>query len=257
MGMQGQTIMELRKGLPKRAWRRVGRTAGAVTAISVILSVTLTNAIMEIFSAGINVQGLAVAIIMPIALGGPMTYILLLKQAQLRHANSRLEHLATTDWLTACLNRGAFTRMVTEYLARHRSSRESGALLIVDADDFKSVNDRFGHQNGDQALTLIAHAIRQAVRGTDLVSRLGGEEFGVFLPDADAATADRIAENIRSTVVSLTFAPDERPCPLSVSIGGATYVGHADYDQLYRLADQHLYEAKNTGRDRVAMMQAA
>jgi diguanylate cyclase len=249
--------MEFRKGLPKRAWRRVGRTAGVVTAVSVILSVAITNTIMETFSAGINVQGLVVAIIMPIALGGPMVYVLLLRQAQLRHANSRLELVASTDWLTTCLNRGAFTRAVIDHLARLRSSRESGALLIVDADDFKSVNDRFGHHNGDEALTLIARAIRQSVRGTDLVSRLGGEEFGVFLPDADPATADRIAENIRSAIVGLTFAPDGRPCPLSVSIGGATYVGHADYDQLYRLADRHLYEAKNTGRDRVAMMQAA
>lgn len=249
--------MELRRGLPKRAWRRVGRTAGVVMAISVILSVALTNAIMETFSAGINVQGLVVAIIMPIALGGPMVYVLLLKHAQLLHANSRLEQMATTDWLTTCLNRGAFTRMVIDHLARHRSSRESGALLIVDADDFKSVNDRFGHHNGDEALTLIARAISQSVRETDLVSRLGGEEFGVFLPNADLATADRIAESIRSAIVGLTFAPDGRPCQLSVSIGGATYVGHADYHQLYRLADRHLYEAKNTGRDRVAMMHAA
>jgi diguanylate cyclase (GGDEF)-like protein len=130
-------------------------------------------------------------------------------------------------------------------------------LLFVDADDFKSVIDRFGHEAGDDALQLIASAIRQAVRSTDLVGRLGGEEFGVFLTDSDTATADHVAERIRRSVSAIAFAPGGTPCPLSVSIGGATFVTHAPFGDLYRLADQHLYEAKKTGRDRVAMMQAA
>ncbi|WP_332693244.1 GGDEF domain-containing protein [Devosia sp.] len=250
-------MTELRRELPRRAWRRIGRVTGAVTAISVALSVIFTNLIMEMFSAGINVQGLVVSIVMPIALGGPMTFVLVLKHEQLRHANNRLEHLATTDWLTACLNRGAFTRAVTDHLGRRKSATESGALLIVDADDFKSVNDRFGHHHGDEALKLIAAAIRHAVRSSDLVSRLGGEEFGVFLADADAATADHVAERIRGAVAAIAFLPDGQTCALSVSIGGATYAMRAEFGHLYRLADRHLYEAKNTGRDRVAMMQAA
>lgn len=250
-------MTELRRNLPKRAWLRIYRVTGAITLISVMLSVIFTNLIMEIFSAGINVQGLAVSVLMPLTLGGPMTWFLVLKHEQLRHANAQLEHLASTDWLTDCLNRGAFTGAASRHLERCVPGGKGGALLIVDADDFKSVNDRFGHDAGDEALQLMAATIRKAVRGTDLVGRLGGEEFGVFLADADLATADHVAERIRHAISSLAFAPGGTPCPLSVSIGGATYAPGAPFGELYRLADQHLYEAKNSGRDRVAMMQAA
>ena len=243
----------LRKSLPKRAWLRIQRITGALVAISVALSVILTNIIMETFSAGINVQGLAVAIIMPLALGGPMTFFLMLKHEQLRQANEQLERLATTDWLTGCLNRGAFTANVT----RHLEGRRTGAMLVVDADDFKSINDRFGHGNGDDALCAIARAIGAGVRSGDLVGRLGGEEFGIFLADADLAAADHVAERVRRAVAAIAFMPDGVPCPLSVSIGGAAYAAPTQFTDLYRLADRRLYDAKNTGRDRVALMQAA
>lgn len=246
----------IRGELPRQAWRHIYRVTGAIIAISVALSVILTNLLMETFSAGINVQGLAVSIIMPIALGGPMSFVLVLKHQQLRYANIQLEKLATTDWLTACLNRGAFTRAVTHHLGRGTESN-SGALLIIDADEFKAVNDRFGHHHGDEALRLMAAAIRSSVHPSDLVSRLGGEEFGVFLPDTDAITAEQVAERIRAAIVAIQFIPNDKPCPLSVSIGGATYANGAEFDDLYRLADLHLYHAKDTGRDRVAMMQAA
>lgn len=250
-------MTDIGRNLPKRTWLRIYRITGAITLVSVVLSVIFTNMIMETFSAGINVQGLAVSILMPLALGGPMTWFLVLKHEQLRHANDQLEHLASTDWLTACLNRGAFTGAVSRHLDRRAPTGEGGALLIVDADDFKSVNDRFGHEAGDEALQLMARVIRSAVRDTDLVGRLGGEEFGVFLPDSDAATADRVAESIRASVAAIAFEPGGTPCPLSVSIGGATYAARAPFGELYRMADRHLYAAKNTGRDRVAMMQAA
>ena len=249
----------LRTKLPKRAWLRIQRTTGIIIAVSVALSVILTNMLMEVFSAGINVQGLAVSIIMPIALGGPLTFFLILKHEQLRHANQQLEYLAATDWLTTCLNRGAFTGSVTRLLDCHTTGAggTGGALLIVDADDFKSVNDRFGHDKGDEALRQIADAIRLAIRSTDVVGRLGGEEFGIFMSGADLAAADHVAERVRRAVSAIDFGPDGTRWPLSVSIGGAAYITPAQFSDLYRLADQRLYEAKNTGRDRVALMQAA
>lgn len=250
-------MTELHRALPKRTWLRIYRIAGGCTAISMVLSIIITNSIMATFSGGINVQGLMVAIVTPLLLGGPMIFFLTLGGEKLRHANKQLEYMATTDWLTSCLNRGAFTRAVTAHLESRRSIGSSGALLVVDADEFKSVNDRFGHDVGDQALRLIARAVLKAVRGQDLVGRLGGEEFGVFLAETDAATADHLAERIRSTVSAIKFAPEGKPCPLSVSIGGATYTTPAQFSELYRLADEHLYEAKNAGRDCVAMKQAA
>ena len=228
-------------------------------ATSTAVSVILTNIFMEVFSAGLNVPGLMVAVIMPLILGGPMMFYLTLRHEQLRHANIQLERLASTDWLTACLNRGTFTTRILKDLERRSTTSDAtgGGLLIIDADDFKQVNDRFGHQQGDAALKLISEAIRASVRPTDLVGRVGGEEFGVYLVGADIGIADQVAERIRLAVSRLQFAPTGEIYPLSVSIGGATFAFHADFTDLYRHADQRLYEAKSSGRDRVALMQAA
>jgi len=245
--------------LPPRAWTRVYRTSGLLIAGSTAISIILTNILMEVFSQGLNVAGLMVAVVMPILLGGPMMFYLTLRHEQLRHANKQLERLAATDWLTTCLNRGAFTTQVLQDLDRHNAGPDGvgGSLLIIDADDFKGVNDRFGHQQGDAALRMIADAIRVSVRDTDLVGRLGGEEFGVYLTGTDLDTTDQVAERIRLAISRLQFSPSGLLHPLSVSIGGATFTLRADYNDLYRLADQRLYEAKHAGRDRVALMQAA
>ena len=245
--------------LPPHAWNRVYRTSGLLLGASIAVSVILTNILMEVFSQGLNVAGLMVAVVMPIVLGGPMMVYLTLRHEQLRHANRQLELLAATDWLTTCLNRGTFTTQVLLDLDRHNAGLDGvgGSLLIIDADDFKGVNDRFGHQQGDAALRMIADAIRASVRATDLVGRLGGEEFGVYLTGADLGTTDQVAERIRLAISHLQFSPSGLLHPLSVSIGGAAFTLRADFNDLYRLADQRLYEAKHAGRDRVALMQAA
>lgn len=245
--------------LPPRTWNRIWRNSGLALAASIAASLILTNIFMETFSAGLNLPGVIVAVVMPLVLGGPMLFYLTLRHEQLRHANKQLLRLATTDWLTTCLNRGAFTTQVLQDLDRRNAenSGDGGSLLIIDADDFKQVNDRFGHQAGDTALKMMADAIRANVRSTDLVGRMGGEEFGVYLTGTDLETTDQVAERIRLAISCLHFAPLDQPYPLSVSIGGAAFAVHADFNDLYRLADQRLYEAKNTGRDRVALMQAA
>ena len=128
---------------------------------------------------------------------------------------------------------------------------------MFDLDRFKSINDRFGHAVGDSVLLETAKACQAGLRQTDLVGRLGGEEFGVYLTGADLDTTDQVAERIRLAISRLQFSPAGLLHPLSVSIGGATFALRADFNDLYRLADQRLYEAKHAGRDRVALMQAA
>jgi len=245
------------KDLPPAAWRRIRRFTGVLTLGSVAVSVIASNIILEIFSNGINLPGLASAIVMPAILGGPMMFYLSLRHEQLRHANRQLQVLAETDWLTACLNRGAFTRKVEADLASPASAGGTGALLVVDADDFKRVNDRFGHQAGDEALRRIADAIRRNVRKSDLVGRLGGEEFGVYLAEASHAKVDEIAERVRRAVAALVFTPAGVICPLSVSIGGISFSKPAVYEEVYRLADERLYMAKSNGRDCIALIEAA
>lgn len=250
-------MIEISTRLPSATWIRIRRFTGLLTIASVAVSVLTTNFILETFSNGLNLPGLASAVIMPIILGGPMMFYLSLRHEQLRHANQQLRVLAETDWLTACLNRGAFTEKVEADLAAPAQAGRTGALLMVDADDFKRVNDRFGHQRGDEALCLIAEAIRLSVRQSDLVGRLGGEEFGIYLAEAGHAVVDEVAERIRRSVSAVVFAPGEVLCPLSVSIGGISFAKPATYEEIYRLADERLYMAKSNGRDCIALTRAA
>lgn len=243
-----------RRTLSKHAWLRVYRVTGLLSAVSVVLSIVFTNLVMESFSAGINVAGLMVSIFTPLLLGTPAIGFIMFRQEQLRDANTRLERMASTDWLTGCLNRGAFTAAVSAILLE---PVVRGALLVVDVDYFKAINDRFGHDRGDDALKLIANALARGVGDGAILGRLGGEEFGVFLPQADDETAGRAAEAIRTEVSQIGLVAEGERHPLSVSVGGATFHGPSDFRTLYRLADDFLYQAKAAGRDRVALSSAA
>ncbi len=173
-----------------------------------------------------------------------------LKQAhaELAAAHVLLSEKARRDDMTGMLNREAFFTAIEN--ARRHSDR--GTLLIVDADNFKHVNDTFGHLTGDAALLEISAAIGRSVRDKDLVGRIGGEEFAVYLIGADHQESLQVAERIRSEVANIEFAaaPDER-ISLSVSIGGAFHRAASALTDLMREADRRLYEAKKRGRNRV------
>ena len=192
-------------------------------------------------------------LIIPALVAPPFFYFLLSKLRELSLAHRELLTVASTDSLTNCLNRRAFSSLVDGYLSRFDEVREpgSGALLILDVDRFKAVNDLFGHDSGDEALRLIAGVIRSAVRDIDLVARIGGEEFGVFLPGLDLTQALAIAERIRAAVEAVEFKPTGERYRLSLSIGGVTFMPPATFSQLYRSADRRLYAAKHAGRNRV------
>ncbi|WP_187969460.1 GGDEF domain-containing protein [Aquibium microcysteis] len=198
-------------------------------------------------------------VVIPLMLAPPLLFFLLSKLRELSIAHAELLNVASTDALTACLNRRAFTALVEGYLERVGQQQENtgGALLVLDIDHFKAVNDGFGHDLGDRALRLVADTIKASVREIDLVGRLGGEEFGVFLPDLDPVRAGLVAERIRAAVRAAVFAPHGRPHPLSISVGGATFDRRATFADLYRMADQRLYAAKNAGRDRVDIIPCA
>ena len=239
------------RDLPKSAWQRVIFWTALVTGISVIASNAVSILLLDTLANGINGAGLLAATVLPIMLGGPMMFYQALRHQQLKLANARLDVLASTDWLTNTLNRRAFTDNASALLAL---GTVCGTLLVVDADHFKAVNDQFGHEAGDEALQLLARTIQASVRSSDLVGRLGGEEFGVFLVDADYDQAQVAAERIRDAVARIAFAPAGASCPLSVSIGGATARDRSRFAELFRVADQQLYGAKANGRNRIELV---
>lgn len=158
--------------------------------------------------------------------------------------------IATTDNLTGLLNRGAFLEAATAMHASQSSRDEPVTLLMFDLDKFKSINDRFGHAVGDSALKVFARVMQDSTRATDVVGRLGGEEFVAMVPEAmeDACV---VAERLRVNFEAAGLIIDEIALNATVSIGLATtYQADATLDQLLLRADAALYRAKDGGRNR-------
>jgi diguanylate cyclase (GGDEF)-like protein len=171
----------------------------------------------------------------------------------LEHVAIQMEMMrqARTDSLTGLLNRRAFMEELQRHIERLEREEQPGTLMFCDLDFFKPVNDRLGHEVGDQVLVRTAELLRKAVRPTDLVARLGGDEFAVWLNGADHMTAAERAEHLCKEVPHALreIASDGTPSP-SVSIGIATREAGSDepIDYLLRRADQAMYEVKRTGR---------
>ena len=170
--------------------------------------------------------------------------------AALADAHRWLAEKASRDHMTGFLNRESFFALLDG--SRRKSDR--GALLLIDADHFKRINDSFGHLVGDEALVAIAAAIGRGVRGGDTVGRIGGEEFAALLPGASEADAAGIAERIRREVEAVDFRPaGAHPWQLTVSIGGTLCPAGIAVSDLMREADRRLYEAKRNGRNRTVL----
>jgi two-component system cell cycle response regulator len=172
-----------------------------------------------------------------------------------RADNERLAHLATTDPLTALLNRRALTERLTREMERALRDDSSVALLLIDLDHFKRVNDTHGHLVGDAVLRDVAELLLAGARGSDFVGRFGGEEFLIVLPDTDDDGAATFAERIRERVEAHRFRGREADATLhmTTSIGVATFPAALieSVEDLFARADAALYRAKADGRNRV------
>ena len=177
---------------------------------------------------------------------------LLLAQVDAQHALARL---ARTDPLTGLFNRRAFTDEVERRLVRIRAGQGHGALVLIDLDNFKPINDRLGHAAGDEVLIAVAGHLTAAVRGPDLVARLGGDEFAVWFEGVDAAVAKARATAIAKAAVTLAPAAAAIGVPLGLSVGVAVMDSHdgVTLADLTRRADGALYAAKAAGKGRVEM----
>lgn len=160
--------------------------------------------------------------------------------------------LVTTDGLTGLSNRRAFTETLLREFGRSLRYSRPLSVVILDIDHFKSLNDTHGHLAGDAVLRQLGHLLRSNLRREDFVGRLGGEEFAVLLPEIDLVNARLVADKLRRLAASHTFAYEGISMRFTVSAGVATREeSDRDPEELIRRADQHLYNAKRTGRDRV------
>lgn len=164
---------------------------------------------------------------------------------------SELRKLAATDALTGLHNRRRFLEIGDYELRRRTITRKPLTLIMLDLDFFKDVNDRYGHAAGDEALALFASLCAKSIRPMDIAGRLGGEEFGILLPETDMKDGLLVAERLRCTVAAHEFASDQGAFHLTVSLGIAEVAEEESLAQLMARADEALYAAKRGGRNRV------
>lgn len=161
---------------------------------------------------------------------------------------------STHDILTGLLNRQYFKEILDQQLSYSKRYSTDLSVLFIDVDDFKEVNDTFGHKAGDESLRLISKAIMDEKRDSDAAFRYGGEEFVVLMPNTDNLSAIILAERIREKVEGISFKPNGVECKLTVSGGLATYPIHAQNAvEIINYADSALYRAKGAGKNNISL----
>jgi len=177
--------------------------------------------------------------------------VIALSNAQLHRT---VEQQALVDSLTGLANRRLCTAALEKELARAERFQEPMALVLADIDDFKRINDRWGHPTGDEVLKDFAEHLRESVREIDLAGRWGGEEFALLLPGTDLEGGRQLAERIREALAThRLIAPDGDEIEVSASFGVASFPAVSGQNQLVAAADAALYEAKRLGKDRVVV----
>lgn len=175
-------------------------------------------------------------------------YVHLISQAE-----SRLQEMATTDSLTGLMNRRSLLTALEREQALRQRRPHPVALMLVDIDHFKRLNDTYGHNMGDWALQAVAEVLRKGVRDMDFVARWGGEEFLIILPHADMAVALPVAERLRRHIAELRFPSGNHPLRVTATLGLAELGSDEGADAAIQRADAALYQGKHQGRDRVVM----
>ncbi len=255
-------------GGPDRPWLHTGTMFPLITMLFIVPVLTRlalsfgTAALVLGASFGIhpsylrepfvlNLFGMTFGIALLGTMMGHAFYELLRRNFVQRH---ELTRLAYVDSLTGVANRARFLALAEREVARAQRYGRPLSLLVLDVDHFKRVNDGFGHVAGDAALHALGQALAGSVRASDLVGRLGGEEFGVVLPETDARAAGELAERLRLSVHGVPVPSESGPAAMSVTIGASQLSSSAEgLKELLIRADRALYQGKRDGRDRVVI----
>lgn len=192
----------------------------------------------------------------PVLEGDPETVLVnVVDVSERRRYQDRLAHLVDHDVLTGLANRRRFDAELQRHLERCRRYGQSGAVLLLDLDNFKQVNDSLGHNAGDQLLVTIGGILRRSVRETDVVARLGGDEFAVLLTDGDQAGAERVGRTVVDRVREHAATLDGVRRRVTASVGAVTFQAASEHaTDILALADMTMYDAKEAGRNQVAVL---
>lgn len=215
------------------------------TLVSVLASLLITGGLLGGFN---DLASLTPALLVPLIVAPIVSFWGFTQTRKIAELNTELANLLSHDPLTNVRSRSHFFD-----IAANGSSTEAAVVLMVDADHFKQINDTYGHEAGDKALQHFSSMISRQCRKSDVVARLGGEEFGIYMPKTELATARIVAERIRAQIFDNPLVTDDHEIPLSTSIGVAVRQPGEQIEDVLRRADLALYQAKENGRNRVSV----
>ena len=174
--------------------------------------------------------------------------------AKRKELEKHLRNLADHDPLTGLLNRRSFVTRVDYEISRSRRYNSDLSYMIIDIDEFKLINDTYGHQIGDEVLKGFSKKVLSVLRETDFIGRIGGEEFAIALPDTSANSASIMAERIRKQLAEYDVCYKDQIINFTVSIGVSNFLPtEENVQEVYSRADSALYQAKNSGRNKVCV----
>jgi diguanylate cyclase (GGDEF)-like protein len=222
-------------------------TLAELIMIGVCFVLLSGNSVQELLS--LNYIGALVAEFAPFML---VAYITTMFSSDIRYGLNKAKLVAETDDLTHLLNRRGFAIMAGKILGHAIRHNRELSVLMIDSDNLKQVNDKHGHKAGDQLLMTLVQIIQGQLRDTDVLTRYGGDEFVVVLPEAGASGAFEVAERIRQSVAKASLDLNDKPSRMTASIGIATFPADGStLDALVNNADTAMYKAKMHGRDQV------
>ncbi len=233
-------------------------SATKITVLSIVASLVVTTIIFAVTTTAPEEfwvrlpYVLKMATLVTISITPPISLAFLRQRSQLAIAYDKLLHAIRFDPLTELLSRRTFLGDVEQILIGQKGSTQSNAMAYLDLDHFKRINDRFGHATGDEVLRVLGKAVEEQLCPNCIAGRLGGEEFGIFMPNCTLEIALAKAQNLVDDFRQQARIVDGNNVGCTVSIGVAVSAQKDDLDQLLSEADRQLYIAKQNGRDCIA-----
>jgi diguanylate cyclase (GGDEF)-like protein len=225
------------------AWVTVLGTVACVIASLILNYLLFFNETLIPFSQMVISAG-----VIAVVIGAPLSFLLALRQQEIKRIRRELTRAATHDTTTAFYNGTAFSSVVDRRaVSESTEGPRRGAFLAINASNLRAINIRYGLEWGEEALRLVASVIRTSVRADDIVGRLGPSEFGIFLPGATEQNAREVGERIRAGVAANYFAPAGAKDVLSVSVGGVFFEDELGFEDMFRAAEYQLWNAEISG----------
>jgi len=230
--------------------RRLGkwRLLGISSLVSGILSVSISALLMWLLLGSVNMLGLLIGLLIPLIVGTPNLYFILQLLFRLDKTQGELQYLAVTDELTHTYNRRYLFLQIEKEIERCKRYGGVFSLLMIDCDNFKEINDQYGHPAGDSFLVDLTRVIKTRIRSVDVLARVGGDEFIILLPNTTAAQASNVSHDLHLIINQMEHAA----WGSSVSMGVTTWNPLVDgVTELHESLDRALYTAKQSGKNRV------